>query len=129
MPDDCSESSWKSVPPMTEVTKPYVWQRTRMFDPSINDYTGNWVYARITGEIGEGQPGKTGLWYCYAGVWDDNGNGDVSSSSGGVKNTNRIGYYVKYGDEFYMNIKEDGANTNTPSTASNSGWVKMQSDF
>jgi len=100
-----------------------------MYNPATSNYSTNWVYMRVTGEIGVGQPGKTGLWYCYAGVWDDNGNGDVSSSSGGVKNTERVGYYVKYGNNFYMNIKEGEANTNVPSTAPNSGWVEMQSDF
>lgn len=128
-PIDCNaEGDWTSTPPVTTVNKPYLWQRVRMYNPATSSYSTNWVYMRVTGEKGTPGEGKTGLWYSYAGVWDDNGNGDVSSSSGGVTNTDKIGYYVQTpGGDFYMNTAPAGTpNTNPPGGAD---WVQMQSDF
>lgn len=120
MPADCSDNDWTTVPPIPKTSKPYIWQRSRMYNPATDTYT-DWVYVRLTGEIGApGSAGQTGLWYNYAGVWGQ----DISS----VKNTDRIGYYVQTsGGDFYMNTAPSGqANNNTPGGAN---WEKMQSDF
>lgn len=125
-PIDCNaEGDWTSVPPVTTVNKPYLWQRVRMYNPATNSYSTNWVYMRVTGEKGTPGEGKTGLWYSYAGVWGvDCGPG----TNNPVKNTDKIGYYVQtQGGEFYMNVAPaNEANNNNPGGAN---WVQMQSDF
>ena len=79
---------------------------------------------RAVADGGQGEQGKTGLWYQYAGVWGV----DVSTNTG-VTNTDKVGWYVKYGNNFYMNTKPaaNGANTNTPGTGSY--WVAINSAF
>lgn len=121
MPADCSDNDWTTIPPIPKTAKPYIWQRSRMYNPATDTYT-DWVYVRLTGEIGApGSAGQTGLWYNYAGVWGPNA--DVTS----VTNTATEGFYVKYGDKFYMNTAPAGTpNNNTPGGAN---WVEMHSDF
>ena len=75
------------------------------------------LLGRLTGE--PGSEGRKGLWYAYAGVWDT----DTTS----VTNTSTQGWYVKYGDKWYMNVMAaDSPNTNTPG---GSGWEEMKSEF
>ena len=121
MPGDRSESDWSTTPPIPNTTRPYIWQRTRTYNPATNTYT-SWVYVRLTGEAGQnGSSGSAGLWYSYKGVWGPNA--DVTS----VTNTATEGFYVKYGNKFYMNVAPAGTpNNNTPGGAN---WVEMQSDF
>lgn len=120
MPADRSESDWSTTPPIPNTTRPYIWQRTRTYNPATNTYT-DWVYVRLTGEIGApGSAGQTGLWYNYAGVWGQ----DISS----VTNTDRIGYYVQTsGGDFYMNTAP--ANTPNNNTPGGANWVRMQNEF
>lgn len=112
-------SGWSTTPPATKVQYPFVWQRTHIYDPNTNTSTA-WVYARVTGDTGtEGDQGKAGLWYSYAGVWGT----DVTK----VTNTDTQGWYVKYGDKWYMNVKDAGEeNSNTPG---GDGWEEIKSDF
>jgi len=58
MPADCSDNDWTTVPPIPKTSKPYIWQRTRTYNPATNTYTTDWVYVRLTGEIGT--PGSAG---------------------------------------------------------------------
>lgn len=107
---------WQSAIPATSVYYPFIWQRTRTYNPANGSYSG-WTYARLTGE--PGSEGRKGLWYSYAGVWGT----DTTS----VTNTSTQGWYVKYGDKWYMNVMAAGsANTNTPG---GSGWEEMKSEF
>lgn len=124
MPYDCSESDWQSTAPLPSVYRPYVWKRSRIYDPATGSYT-SWTYIRETGEKGtDGQNGKTGLWYRYAGVWGT----DVDPSVG-VTNTTTVGYYVREanGNNFWMNVKE--ANDPNTTTPGGTGWEAMTSVF
>lgn len=126
---DGGASGWQSTAPLPSVYYPAIWKRSIMYDPSTGSTYGSYSYVCLSGEKGAkgdkgddgqpGAPGKTGLWYRYAGVW----NVDVSS----VTNTDTVGYYVKYGASFYMNVKDSGvANTTTPG---GTGWELMTSVF
>lgn len=107
---------WQSAIPATSVYYPFIWQRTRTYNPANGSYS-DWKYARLTGE--PGSEGRKGLWYAYAGVWGT----DTTS----VTNTSTQGWYVKYGDKWYMNVMAAGsANTNTPG---GSGWEEMKAEF
>ena len=117
-PADCGESDWKTTAPVPSVYRPFVWKRTRTYDPATGSFS-SWSYIRETGE--DGAQGKTGLWYRYLGVWGV----DVTS----VTNTNTVGYYVKYGANFYMNVKDAGVPNTTEPSASADGWEVMNSVF
>jgi hypothetical protein len=125
MPADCRESDWVSVAPLPSVYKPFVWQRTHTYNPSTGIYT-DWSYVRLTGDTGS--QGKTGLWYRYLGVWGvDCGPG--SNPYVAIENTTTVGYYVKHGASFWMNVKSSGANTTEPDTQTAAGWEQMTSVF
>ena len=113
--------TWIDRIPVTSKAYPFIWQRSRVYDPADGSY-GSWQYVRLTGEPGEpGSPGDPGKWYRYAGIWG------VDTSS--VTNTEKVGWYVKYGSNWYMNVKADGsANTTTPG-AGVEGWDVMNSTF
>lgn len=112
------ETRWQPVAPSTTTTYPYIWQRTRTYDPATSTY-GTWSYVCLTAQ--QGQAGQNGKWYRYAGVWGT----DTSS----VTNTSEVGWYVKYSDKFWMNVKADGtANTTNPGTGV-AGWTEMNSSF
>ena len=126
MPRDCSESSWQNTAPVTTSSKPYVWQRTKTYDPSTGVST-SWSYVRLTGEEGDdGSPGKTGLWYRFLGVYGvDCGPGTDTP----VKNTETVGYYVKQDgyNNFYLNtLPADETNTNS---LGGKGWESMNATF
>lgn len=114
-----SSTEWSASQPSQSVSKPFVWQRTRVVDPKTNT-TDSWSYVRLTGTSGSN--GKAGRWYDYAGVW-----GVDIDPAVGVTNTASIGYYVFYNDHFYMSICDDGvANTTYPPDASK--WEQMADD-
>ena len=121
---DGGSSGWKSTPPMPSVYYPIVWQRERTVNPSTGSQD-SWSYFPMTGQKGDpGSSGRTGLWYRYMGVW---GTDCGPGTSTPVKNTDTVGYYVKYGSNFYLNTLEPGVtNTNTPG---GTGWELMNSVF
>ena len=128
--DRTSDSDWETTPPSPSTNRPFIWQRTRLYNPATGNYVTSWAYVRLTGEPGDSAAaGKNGLWYAYAGVWGTAaqvaaGTADVNS----VTNTKTQGWYVKYGNDFWMNVQGSGANTSTPSS-SNTTWEKMKSEF
>ena len=109
---------------MPSVYYPIVWQRERTVNPSTGSQD-SWSYFPMTGQKGDpGSSGRTGLWYRYMGVW---GTDCGPGTSTAVRNTDTVGYYVKYGSNFYLNTLEPGVtNTNTPG---GTGWELMNSVF
>lgn len=92
----------------------FIWMR-------VQNYSGegllqNTQYTCITGDTGQ-----KGKWYEYAGVWSID---DIQS----VTNSTSIGYYVKYGNKFYMNIASDGEINNTVPGPNNPKWEEMPAD-
>ena len=115
-------SDWGPDIPSPGVAE-FVWERITPVDSAGTDGTPQ--YFCMTGLKGDpGATGHTGRWYEYLGVWGT----DTTSAV----NTDDHGWFVKYGDNFYMNVKDDKdaqghyiPNTSTPSGASGSGWEQM----
>lgn len=119
VPSGSGSGSWSSSIPAYTMYFPYLWFRARQhtFDASNTETIGDWSYGLMTQP---GAQGATGKWYEYAGVWGV----DVSS----VTNTATLGKYVKYGENFYMNIwTDEQANTTTPSN-DGTHWSQMTGD-
>lgn len=128
-PSDLYYGTWQTSQPEPTDAYPYSWKReviTYSKSISVTRYycIGKKGEKGEKGEKGDGgdpgQPGAAGKWYEYAGEWI------VGASA--VVNTSVLGKYVKYGNNFYMNIHTDGqVNTTTPGT-DNTKWSQMNGE-
>lgn len=64
-----SDGGWSDTAPNYDADNPYVWERSRLYNPNTNQYEGDWSYVCLTGKEGlkgdsitgpPGSPGSTG---------------------------------------------------------------------
>lgn len=56
---DITDSDWRPTQPIPTSEKPYVWKRSRLYNPSTQKY-GDPIYVCLTGEKGPGGGGGSG---------------------------------------------------------------------
>lgn len=47
-----SDGGWSSTAPNYDANNPYVWERSRLYNPNTNQYEGDWSYVCLTGKEG-----------------------------------------------------------------------------
>ena len=61
-----SDGGWSDTAPGYDADNPYVWERSRLYNPNTNQYEGDWSYVCLTGKEGlkgdsiTGPPGSPG---------------------------------------------------------------------
>lgn len=66
------DSGWSDTAPEPNDSYPYIWERSRVYNPATNQYEGNWSYVCLTGKEGsQGSSitGPTGPMYYPAGEY------------------------------------------------------------
>lgn len=63
-------AGWSSTQPAPTTRYPYVWERSRLYDPSTDTY-GEWTYVCLTGADGQSITGATGKMCYIAGEYND----------------------------------------------------------
>ena len=129
---------WSTDAPQPTTTYPYIWMRTRLYDP--NTYTfGAAQYICLTGK--SGQRGKVGRFFYYGGVFNSSNTTDTFPVNDAQtpyfkKSESEDAYYVfnpetpSYSNyTMYQMWQESGSGTWSSGSWNNAPWEVMTNDF